>query len=79
MGCHHAEGLLDAQVKGVAHALGDMPPKGAQATRQRTLGLRHALLDLLADLEGGGLQILQILSRGVVGRLHYLGLGGRVP
>jgi hypothetical protein len=33
----------------------------------------------LADLEGGGLQILQLLSRGVVGRLHYLGLGGRVP
>jgi hypothetical protein len=33
----------------------------------------------LADLEGGGLQILQLLLRGVVGRLHCLALGGRVP
>jgi hypothetical protein len=34
MGCHHAKGLLDAQVKGTAHALGDMPTEGVQATRQ---------------------------------------------
>jgi hypothetical protein len=33
MGCHHTDGLFDAQVKGVAHAPGDMPTKGAQATR----------------------------------------------
>jgi hypothetical protein len=33
VGRHHAEGLLDAQAKGVAHAPGDMPTEGAQATR----------------------------------------------
>jgi hypothetical protein len=33
----------------------------------------------LAGLEGGGLQRLQLLLRGVVGRLHCLGLGGHVP
>jgi hypothetical protein len=27
VGRHHAEGLLDAQVKGVTHALGNMPPE----------------------------------------------------
>jgi hypothetical protein len=26
---HHAKGLLDAQVKGAAHAPGDMPAEGA--------------------------------------------------
>jgi hypothetical protein len=66
-------------VKGAAHALGNMPPEGAQATRQQAPGLRDALLNLLADLEGGGLQPLQLLMRGVVGCLHYLDLGGRVP
>jgi hypothetical protein len=30
-------------------------------------------------MEGGGPQLLQLLLRGVVGRLHGLGLGGRVP
>jgi hypothetical protein len=29
VGCHHAKGLLDAQMKGAAHALGDMPADGA--------------------------------------------------
>jgi hypothetical protein len=29
VGRHHAKGLLDAQVKGVAHALGDVPAEGA--------------------------------------------------
>jgi hypothetical protein len=33
----------------------------------------------LAGLEGGGTQLLQLLLRGVVGRLHGLSLGGRVP
>jgi hypothetical protein len=33
----------------------------------------------LAGLEGGGLQRLQFLLRGIVGRLHCLGLGGHVP
>jgi hypothetical protein len=28
MGRHHVEGLLDAQVKGAAHVLGNMPPEG---------------------------------------------------
>jgi hypothetical protein len=79
MGPHHAEGLLDAKVEGTAHALGDVPPEGAQVARQRAPGLRLALLDPLAGLEGGGLQCLQLLLRGVVGRLHCLGLGGHVP
>jgi hypothetical protein len=34
MGPHHAEGLLNAKMEGTAHALGDMPPKGAQAACQ---------------------------------------------
>jgi hypothetical protein len=33
VGNHHTEGLLDAQVKSVAHALGDVPAEGAEATR----------------------------------------------
>jgi hypothetical protein len=33
----------------------------------------------LAGLEGGGLQRLQLLLRGVVGRLRHLGLGSHVP
>jgi hypothetical protein len=33
VGCHHAKGLLDTQMKGAAHVLGDVPAKGAQATR----------------------------------------------
>jgi hypothetical protein len=33
----------------------------------------------LVGLEGGGLQRLQLLLRGVVGRLHCLGLGGHLP
>jgi hypothetical protein len=33
----------------------------------------------LAGLEGGSLQRLQLLLRGVVGRLHHLGLGSHVP
>jgi hypothetical protein len=31
---YHAESLLDTQVKGAVHAPGDMPAKGAEATRQ---------------------------------------------
>jgi hypothetical protein len=33
----------------------------------------------LAGLQGGGPQLLQLLLRGVVGRLHRLDLGGHVP
>jgi hypothetical protein len=61
VGRHHAEGLLDAQVKGAAHALGNMPTEGVQATRQRAPGLRFAIFNFLADLEGGGPQLLQLL------------------
>jgi hypothetical protein len=66
-------------VKSVAHAPGDMPAEGAEATRHRAPGLRLAFLDLLAGLEGGGLQLLQLLLRGIVGHLHSLSLGCRVP
>jgi hypothetical protein len=61
VGPHHAEGLLDAQVKGAAHAPGDMPTEGTQATRQRAPGLRLAFFDRLAGLEGGGPQLFQLL------------------
>jgi hypothetical protein len=55
MRSHHAEGLPDAKVEGTAHVLGDVPPEGAQAARQRAPGLRLAFLDPLAGLEGSGL------------------------
>jgi hypothetical protein len=42
-------------------------------------GLCLTLLDLLADIEGGSPQFLQLLLREVLGRLHYLVLGGCVP
>jgi hypothetical protein len=61
VGLHHAEGLLDTQVKGAEHAPRDMPPEGTQATRQRAPGLRLAFLDCLAGLEGGGPQLSQLL------------------
>jgi hypothetical protein len=48
-------------VKGAAHALGNMPTEGVQATRQRAPGLRFAIFNFLADLEGGGPQLLQLL------------------
>jgi hypothetical protein len=75
---HHAEGLLNTQVKGAAHGLGNVPAEGAEATCHRAPDLRLAILDPLARLEGGGSQ-LQLLLRGVVGRLHGLRLGCRVP
>jgi hypothetical protein len=79
MGPHHAEGLPDTMMEGTSHALGDVPPEGMQAARQRAPGLCLTLLDLLAGLEGGGLQRLQLLLRRVVSRLHCLDLGGYVP
>jgi hypothetical protein len=33
----------------------------------------------LAGLEGGGPQLLKLPLRGVVGRLHGLGLGSHIP
>jgi hypothetical protein len=79
MRSHHAEGLLDAQVKGAAHALGDVPAEGAEATCHRAPGLHLAFLDPLAHLEGGGPQLFQLLLGGVIGRLDGLPLGCRVP
>jgi hypothetical protein len=75
VGRHHAKGLLDAQVKSTAHVLGDVPAEGAEATYHRAPGLHLASLDPLARLEGGGPQLLQLLLRGVVGRLDSLCLG----
>jgi hypothetical protein len=72
VGSHHAEGLLDAQVKSAAHALGNVPAEGAEVTCQRAPGLCLALLDRLARLEGSGPQLFQLLLRGVVGRLDSL-------
>jgi hypothetical protein len=40
--------------------------------------LRLAFFNRLAGLEGGSLQLFQLLLRGVVGRLHSLSLRGRV-
>jgi hypothetical protein len=48
-------------VKGATQALGDMLAKGTKATRHRAPGLHVGLLDLLASLEGGGPQLLQLL------------------
>jgi hypothetical protein len=79
VGSHHAESLLDTQMKGLAHTPGDVPTESAEATRYRAPSLRLAFLDLLARLEGGGPQLLQLLLRGVVGRLDSLSLGRRVP
>jgi hypothetical protein len=66
-------------VKGVAHALSDVPTQSAEMTRHGAPGLRLALFNLLARLEGGGLQLFQLLLRRVVGRLNGLRLGRRVP
>jgi hypothetical protein len=79
VGSHHTEGLLDAQVKGAAHVLGDMPTKGVEATCHRAPVLHLAFLDPLARLKGGSPQLLQLLLRGVVGHLNSLRLGRRVP
>jgi hypothetical protein len=47
--------------------------------RHRAPNLRLTFLDFLAGLEGGGLQLLQLLLRGVLGRLHSMSLGRQVP
>jgi hypothetical protein len=75
MGGHHTKCLLDTQVKGVAHAPGDVHNEGAEAARHQAPSLRLAFLDLLAGLEGGRPQLLQLLLRGVVGRQNSLSLG----
>jgi hypothetical protein len=79
VGYHHTEGLLDAQVKGAAQVLGDMPAEGVKTTRHRAPDLHVSLLDLLARLEGSDPQLLQLLLREVVGHLEGLCLGRQVP
>jgi hypothetical protein len=79
VGSHHAEGLLDAQVKRAAHAPRDMSTKGAQTAGQRASSLRLALFDRLAGIEGRGAQLYQLPLGGVVGSLQRLGPIGRVP
>jgi hypothetical protein len=79
VGRHHPKGLLDAQVKGAALVPGDMPTESTKASRHQAPSLRLAFLDLLAGLERGSPQLLQLMLRGVVGCLHNLGLGGRIP
>jgi hypothetical protein len=54
-------------------------PRGRVGGSPASSRLRPALLDPLAGLEGSDLQRLQLLLRGVVGRLHCLDLGGHVP
>jgi hypothetical protein len=56
-----------------------MPAKGAQTAGQRAFGLRLALFDRLAGLEGHDTQLYQLLLGGVVGSLQRLGPIGRVP
>jgi hypothetical protein len=55
-----------------------MPTKGAQTAGQRASGLRFALFDRLAGLEGRSAQLYQLLLGGVVGSLQCLGPIGRV-
>jgi hypothetical protein len=76
---HHAKGFLDPQVECTAHAQGNMPAQGTEATRHGTPGLRLALLDALARLESHDLERFQLLLGGVVGRLDCLRLGHRRP
>jgi hypothetical protein len=75
----HAKGFLDPQVKGAAHALSDVPARGAEMTRHGALGLRLSFFNPLARLEGSGLQLLQLLLGKVLGRLYGLCLGRQVP
>jgi hypothetical protein len=79
VGSHHAESLLDTQVKGATQTLGNVPAKGTEVTCHRTPDLHLTLLDPLARLEGGCPQLFQLLLRGVVGCLDSLRLGRRVP
>jgi hypothetical protein len=70
---------MDVEVQHSAHAPGDVPAKGAQAAGQRAPSLRLALLHGLAGLEGRGVQVQQLLLRGVVEGLQRLGTVGRMP
>jgi hypothetical protein len=56
-----------------------VPAKGAQTAGQRASGLRLALFDRLAGLEGRSAQLHQLLLGGVVGGLQHLGLIGHMP
>jgi hypothetical protein len=61
VGSHHVESLLDTQMKGATHVTGNVPTEGAEATRHRAPSLHLAFLNLLARLEGGGPQLVQLL------------------
>jgi hypothetical protein len=56
-----------------------MPTKGAETAGQQASGLRLALFDRLAGLEGRNAQLYQLPLGGVVGSLQRLGPIGRVP
>jgi hypothetical protein len=62
-------------VKGAAHTLSDVPAQSVETTRHRAPGLHLTFLNPLARLEGGGLQLFQLLLRGVVGHMDNLRLG----
>jgi hypothetical protein len=58
---HHAKGFLDSQMECVAHELSNVPAQSAKTTLHGTSGLRLAFLNVLARLEGDGLQLFQLL------------------
>jgi hypothetical protein len=66
---------LDPQVKGAAHALGDVPAEGVETTRHGAPDLLLAFFNPLARLEGSGLQLRQLLLGRIVDRLYGLCLG----
>jgi hypothetical protein len=72
---HHVDGLLDPQVDSTLYTPGDMTTQGTEAAHHGASGLHFALLHTLTRLEGRISQVLQLLLRGVVGRLDRLGLG----
>jgi hypothetical protein len=79
MRSHHSEGLLDAEVQGLAHAPSDVPAWGAQAAGQRAPSLCLALFHGPAGLEGRRAQLQQLPLGRVVGGLQRLDQLGRVP
>jgi hypothetical protein len=48
-------------MKSATHTPGDVPAESAKAARHAAPNLCLAFLDLLAGLEGGGPQLLQLL------------------
>jgi hypothetical protein len=62
------------QVERAAHALSDVPTQSTEMTLHGAPGLHLAFLNAKARLEGGGLQLFQLLLGRVVGRLDGLRL-----